>query len=504
MQASSKTDSASPPKLSDPALLASGSFISNTFTEVHEKRIGITNPATGANFHYLPEASDADVSAAISAASSAFEHWRHASVRTRADTLRRWYELLLEHKTDLAQLLTLENGKPLPEAEKEVLYGAGYIRWHSDGLGRGEGNWCTRREDDMLAMTLLEPVGVCLLITPWNFPVAMMARKAAAAVAAGCSIVAKPSELTPLCALAMAELGRRAGLPAGVMNVVVTTRAGEVVERILKERCVRAVSFTGSTRVGKLIAKMAAERVLKCGLELGGHAPFIVYDDADLEVAVKGLVMNKFRVAGQTCVAANRVFVQNGVREEFCGMVKKKVGALRLGNGMSKGVDYGPLINKGAMEKVSKHVGDAVEKGAKLVLGGKEGCANGNGEYGEERGYFYEGTVLDGVTDEMEITKEETFGPVIGVMGFDTEEEVLARANGGTEMGLAAYVFTKDLGRANRAIRELEFGMVGVNSVAISDPSTSFGGMKESGIGREGGREGLELYTHVKFGLTKF
>lgn len=426
-------------------------------------------------------------------------------MRTRVNILHRWYELLLSHKTDLARLVTLENGKPLPEAEKEVLYAASYIDWHAGGLGRGEGSWCSRREDDMLSMTLLEPVGVCVLITPWNFPIAMMARKAAAAIAVGCSVIAKPAELTPLSALAVAELGKRAGLPGGVLNVLVTNRAGEVVERMLKERCVRAVSFTGSTKVGKLIARMAAERVLKCGLELGGHAPFIVFDDADLETAIEELVKNKFRVAGQTCITANRVFVQNGVRKEFCDKVKEKMAELKMGDGMEQGVDYGPLINEGAVEKVRRHVDDAVKKGARVLLGGEEGSMKTGVENGVDGGgYFYGGTILDEVRDEMVMAQEETFGPVVGVMGFDTEEEVIERANGGTEMGLAAYVYTKDLGRANRAVRELEYGMVGVNTVAISDPSTSFGGMKESGIGREGGNEGLETFTQVKFGLTKF
>lgn len=504
--------------LNDPNLLGAGSFIDGAFCRTRSSDVDliVTNPANGGVVRRVAEASDADVQWALDTAETAFSKWRLASIQDRSNFLRRWHGLIVEHREDLARLITLENGKPLTEARAEIDYAASFVDWNVLLAALGHGSSAVQHEKDVTACTMREPVGVCLLVTPWNFPAAMVTRKAAPALAAGCAIVVKPSELTPLTALALAELAFRAGAPSGLFNVLATSRAGPVVQLALETRCVRLVSFTGSTRVGKLIAAKAAERIVKTVLELGGHAPFIVYDDADIEAAVDGLISNKCRVAGQTCLASNRVFVQRGpTYEAFCGLLMERMDSLIVGNGLDESVNLGPLICEAAMERVAKQVTDAVEKGATLLLGKSSDTASRNGAEelpnGEENGVeegqvnlFFPPTLLVDVTDDMVMAKEETFGPVIGVLAFNEEHEVLRRANDNTELGLAAYVYTRDGGRASRAVRDLKFGMVGVNETNVSKPSTVFGGMKESGLGREGGVDALEPYSEVKYALMRF
>lgn len=503
--------------LNDPNLLGAGSFIDGVFTRPRssDSDLIVTNPANGGIVRRLAEASNADVLRSLHTAQAAYSKWRLTSVQDRANFLRRWHALVLEHREDLARLITLENGKPLAEARGEIDYAASFIDWNALTAAQGHGSSAVQREKDISAYTTREPIGVCLLVTPWNFPAAMVTRKAAPALAAGCAIVAKPSELTPLTALALAELASRAGAPPGLFSVVTTTRAGPVVDLALQTQHVRLVSFTGSTRVGKIIAAKAAQRIVKTSLELGGHAPFIVYDDADVDAAVDGLIRNKFRVAGQTCVSANRVFVQRGPTFDlFVDTLENRMDALVVGNGLNGGVDMGPLISEAAVERVSGHVADAIERGAQLVLGrgtefGEDDKSESvsleeNGMFEDETKLFFPPTLLLDVTDEMLMSKEETFGPVVGVLAFSDEQEVLRRANENTEMGLAAYVYTKDGGRAMRAVRDLKFGMVGINHANVSSPATPFGGMKESGIGREGSIDALEPYTEVKYAVLRF
>lgn len=503
--------------LSDPNLLGPGSFIDGAFgrTRSSDADLIVTNPANGGIVRRVAEASDTDVHRALDAAEAAFSKWRLTSVQDRAKFMRRWHALVVENREDLARLITLENGKPLAEARTEIDYAASFIDWNVLTAAQGHGSSVVQREKDVSAYVTREPVGVCLLVTPWNFPAAMVTRKAAPALAAGCAIVVKPSELTPLIALALAELASRAGAPPGLFSVIATSRSGPVVELALQTPSVRLVSFTGSTRVGKIIAAKAAQRMVKTSLELGGHAPFIVYDDAHVETAVDGLISSKFRVSGQTCISPNRVYVQQGpTYDAFCTLLKDRMENLVMGNGLNEDVNLGPLISEAAVDRVGRHVDDAVERGATLVLG-RETESNKtmgaemesdeeNGLIEDEMKLFFPPTLLLDVTDDMLMAKEETFGPVVGVLAFNEEHEVLRRANDNTEMGLAAYVYTKDGGRAMRAVRDLQFGILGVNHTNISSPATPFGGMKESGVGREGGVDALEPYTEVKYALMRF
>jgi succinate-semialdehyde dehydrogenase/glutarate-semialdehyde dehydrogenase len=402
--------------------------------------------------------------------------------------LRAWHDLIVENVDDLAVLLTAEQGKPLTEARGEILYGATFIEWYAEEAKRAYGEVIPSPADGRRLLTLRKPVGVCAAITPWNFPMAMIARKAAPALAAGCTMVIKPAPATPLSALALGELALRAGIPAGVLNVVCGPE-DEVGGELVDNQTVRKITFTGSTAVGRHLMARAAQTVKRVSLELGGNAPVIVFDDADIDAAIKGTMDSKFRNAGQTCVCANRILVQEGVHDAFVERLVEATAALRVGDGFDDGVEQGPLINVGAVEKVQTHIQDAVDNGATVACGG------GKHELG---GTFFEPTVLTGATADMRIAHEETFGPVAPVFRFDTEDDALALANA-TEFGLAAYVFTRDLGRAWRASERLEFGVVGINTGLISYEGAPFGGVKQSGLGREGSRHGLDDYLEITY-----
>jgi succinate-semialdehyde dehydrogenase/glutarate-semialdehyde dehydrogenase len=451
-------------------------------------RLDVLDPATGEPIARVASATRADVDRAIEAAAEAFPAWAALPAPERAMILRSWYELVLEHVDELAAILTAEQGKPLREAAGEIRYGAGFIEWFAEEAKRLYGETIPTNVRGRRVLTIRQPVGVAAAITPWNFPMAMIARKAGPALAAGCSLVIKPASETPCSALALAELARRAGLPAGVVNVVVGDAAmiGDVIAR---SPTVRALSFTGSTEVGRLLLAKCAGTVKKVALELGGNAPLIVFDDADLELAVEGAMASKFRNAGQTCVCANRILVQSGIHDAFVERLEAAVRVLRVGNGFEVEVDQGPLISDGAVRKVEEHIADAVSRGARVTVGGGPHARGGT---------FFEPTVLVGATPEMQIARDETFGPVAPVFRFETEEEAVALANS-TESGLAAYFFTRDHGRAWRVGEALEFGVVGVNTGLISYEGAPFGGVKQSGLGREGSRHGIDEYLDYKY-----
>ncbi len=447
----------------------------------------VTDPAHGGLIGTVPDLSPADTERAIAAAQAAFPGWSRRTGLERADLLWRWHALVVEHARPLAELMTRECGKPLAESIGEVRYGASFIRWCAEEARRGYGEVIPPEQHDRRLLVLRQPLGVVSAITPWNFPMSMITRKVSPALAAGCTVVLKPSEETPLSALALAALAQEAGIPAGVLNVVTTTRSKDVGLLLCTDPRVRKVTFTGSTAVGKQIMAMAAGTVKRVSLELGGNAPFIVFDDADLEAAVEGAIASKFRNAGQTCVCANRILVQRGIADRFITALTERAGALRMGHGLEEGVQLGPLINDRAVSKVERLVRDAVEQGAHLLTGGK--ASNGR---------FFPATVLTGVTPEMACFREEVFGPVVPVTVFDTEAEAIALAND-TPYGLAAYFFTQDLARSWRVGEALDFGMVGLNTGLISTAAAPFGGVKESGIGREGSRHALEEFTGLKY-----
>jgi succinate-semialdehyde dehydrogenase/glutarate-semialdehyde dehydrogenase len=452
------------------------------------RRIDVTDPATGAVVGQVAEADESDVRAAIAAAQEAFPAWAGLTAQQRGRILRRWYDLIVENADDLAMILTAEQGKPLSEARGEILYGAGFLEWYSEEAKRGYGDVIPTNHPSRRLLTVRQPVGVAAAITPWNFPSAMILRKAGPALAAGCPMVVKPADETPLSATALAELASRAGVPDGVFNVVV----GEpemVGELLTSDPRVRALSFTGSTAVGKLLMSKSARTVKKVALELGGNAPLIVFDDADLDAAVTGAMASKFRNAGQTCVCANRVLVQSGIHDAFVERFRDAIQSLVVGSGFADGSQQGPLISPDAVAKVERHIADAVERGALVVTGGKR---HPLGQH------FFEPTLLTGVTRDMLVAQEETFGPVAPVIRFETEQEALDTAND-TPFGLASYFFTRDLGRMWRVGEALEFGVVGVNTGLISYEGAPFGGVKESGLGREGSRYGMDEFTDLKY-----
>jgi len=451
-------------------------------------RFDVADPATSLPLAHVAAATPEDVSHAIGAAADAFPAWSALPATERATILRRWHDLVLEHVDELAAILTAEQGKPLREAIGEIRYGAGFIEWFAEEGKRLYGETIPTNASGRRVLTIRQPVGVAAAITPWNFPMAMIARKAGPALAAGCTLVIKPASETPCSALALAELARRAGLPPGVLNVVVGD-AAMIGDVITGSPAVRALSFTGSTEVGRLLLAKCAATVKKVALELGGNAPLIVFDDADLELALAGAIASKFRNAGQTCVCANRILVQSGIHDAFVGRLEAAVRALRVGNGFDDGVDQGPLISEDALRKVEQHIADAVDRGARATVGGAPH---------ERGGTFFEPTVLLGATAEMRIASEETFGPVAPVFRFETEEEAVALANS-TESGLAAYFFTRDLGRAWRVGEALEFGVVGLNTGLISYEGAPFGGVKQAGLGREGSRHGIDEYLDYKY-----
>ncbi len=463
-------------------------YVGGEWIDGEAEPVEVHDPATGERLASVASASPEQVRRAVDLAHTAFRSWSRRLARERAAILRRWHDLIVEHADELARIVTAEQGKPLAEARGEVLYGAGFVEWFAEEAKRAYGDVVPTNQPGRRTVVIKQPIGVCAAITPWNFPSAMILRKAGPALAAGCTMVLKPASETPLSALALAELAHRAGVPAGVFNVV-HGPAPEVGAVLTSHRDVRALTFTGSTAVGKLLAAQCAGTVKRVLLELGGNAPLIVFDDADLDQAVAGAMASKFRNAGQTCVCANRLLVQEGIHDAFVARLTEATAALSVGPGLEPDVTQGPLITQAAVEKVERHVSDAISRGARVAVGGRRHPRGGT---------FYEPTVLTDATPEMLLAREETFGPLAAVFRFSTEEEAVALAND-TESGLSAYFFTRDLGRAWRVGESLEYGVVGINTGLISSEAAPFGGVKESGLGREGSRHGLDDYLELKY-----
>jgi succinate-semialdehyde dehydrogenase/glutarate-semialdehyde dehydrogenase len=478
--------------LKDSALLRADGYIDGAWVAADSgARFAVNNPASGEELARVADMGSAETLRAIAAAERALPAWRARTAKDRAAILRRWFDLILANTEDLAALMTAEQGKPLAESRGEVAYGASFIEWFAEEGKRAYGEIVPTYAADRRVLVMRQPIGVCAAITPWNFPIAMITRKVAPAFAAGCTVIAKPAEATPLSALALAELAERAGLPAGVFNVVTgdAARAPEIGRALCDSPVVRKVSFTGSTEVGRILLAQSAQTVKKLSLELGGNAPFIVFDDADLDAAVEGAIASKYRNAGQTCVCANRLYVQEGVYDEFAKRLAARVAQFKVGPGTEAGVVIGPLIEPAAIAKVEEHVADALAQGAKVLTGGRRHALGG---------LFFEPTILTDVTQSMRVAREETFGPVAPLFRFKTEEEVIAMANA-TEFGLASYFFSRDLGRVFRVAEALESGMVCANSGLLSTEVAPFGGVKQSGLGREGSRHGLDEYLEIKY-----
>ncbi|HZF22476.1 MAG TPA: NADP-dependent succinate-semialdehyde dehydrogenase [Burkholderiales bacterium] len=476
-------------QLKDQKLFRQQAYINGEWRDADSKAtINVTNPADGSVIGTIPRMGAAETRRAIEAANAALPAWRARLAKERANILRRWFELMIANTDDLALIMTTEQGKPLAEARGEIAYAASFIEWFAEEAKRVYGDVIPQHQADKRLVVIKQPVGVCGLITPWNFPAAMITRKAAPALAAGCTVVIKPATQTPYSAFALAELAERAGFPSGVVNIV-SGSAKEIGGELTSNTTVRKISFTGSTEVGSVLMRQSAETIKKVSLELGGNAPFLVFDDADIDAAVEGAMISKYRNNGQTCVCANRILVQGGVYDRFAAKLAEKVRALKVGRGTEAGVNIGPLIDENAVAKVEEHIQDAVSKGAKIVVGGKKHVLGG---------LFFEPTVLTGVNTTMKVTKEETFGPVAPLFRFRTEEEGVAMAND-TEFGLAAYFYARDIGRIWRVGEGIESGMVGVNTGLISNEVAPFGGVKQSGIGREGSKYGIEEYLEVKY-----
>ncbi len=474
-------------RLQDPTLLreqcyVAGEWIGATTT------FAVTNPATGALLAQVPRLGAAETRRAIEAAHQAWPAWRRLTAKQRAAVLRRWFELLLAHQNDLAAIMTAEQGKPLAEARGEIAYAASFLEWFAEEGKRVYGDTIPAPLDGQRIVVLKEPIGVCAAITPWNFPAAMITRKAGPALAAGCTMVLKPASQTPLTALALVALAEQAGVPPGVLSVV-TGSAGDIGTELATNPLVRKLTFTGSTEVGRLLMAQTAPTVKKVSMELGGNAPFIVFDDADLDAAVEGALVSKYRNAGQTCVCANRLYVHSAVYDAFAAKLTAAVRTMQVGNGADAGVRIGPLIDEKAVAKVEEHIADAVSKGARILTGGQRHALGRT---------FFEPTVLADVTSGMQVAREETFGPLAPLFRFESEDEVVALANA-TEFGLASYFYARNLGRVWRLAERLEFGMVGVNTGLISNEMAPFGGVKQSGVGREGSRYGIEDYLVVKY-----
>ena len=475
--------------LNDPSLLRQQAYIDGAWCEAIEgKTTDVINPATGATIGTVPHMGTMETRRAIDAANAAWPAWRKKTARERAQILRTWYELMMANADDLAAIMTAEQGKPLSESKGEVSYAASFFEWFGEQAKRIEGDVLESPVAGQRIVVTKEPIGVCAAITPWNFPAAMITRKVAPALAAGCPIVLKPAGLTPYSALALAVLAERAGVPKGVFSVVIGDSTAIGAE-LCANPIVRKLSFTGSTAVGRTLMQQCAPTVKKLSLELGGNAPFIVFDDADLDAAVTGAIASKYRNAGQTCVCANRIYVQDGVYEEFARRFTDKVRELKVGNGMEAGVDQGPLIEDKAVDKVEAHIADALAKGARLLLGGKRHALGHS---------FFEPTVLADVTPAMLVSDEETFGPVAPLFRFKTEDEAIALAND-TEFGLASYFYARDIGRVFRVADRIESGMVGINTGLISNEVAPFGGVKQSGLGREGSKYGMDEYLEIKY-----
>jgi len=475
--------------LKDERLFRQQCYINGSWEDADDgKTIDVTNPATGERLGTVPKMGTDETRRAIVAANAAFPAWRAKTARERSTVLRRLYDLMMENQEDLAMLMTLEQGKPLAESRGEIAYAASFIEWFAEEGKRVYGDTIPQHQSDKRIVVLKEPIGVVAAITPWNFPSAMITRKAGPALAAGCTVVLKPATYTPYSALALAELAGRAGVPKGVFSVI-TGSAGGIGNELTSNPLVRKLTFTGSTEIGKLLMRQCAGTVKKMSLELGGNAPFIVFDDADLDAAVAGAIASKYRNSGQTCVCTNRLLVQEGVYDAFAQMLSRAVEKLQVGNGMTEGTQQGPLIDPAAVAKVEEHIADALGKGARIVTGGKRHALGGT---------FFQPTILANVTRDMAVAREETFGPLAPLFRFSTEEEAVGMAND-TEFGLAAYFYTRDLARTWRVSEGLEYGIVGINTGIISTEVAPFGGMKESGIGREGSRYGIEDFLEIKY-----
>lgn len=477
-------------KLNDLKLLREQAYINGQWVDADDgSRFAVTNPADGEVIAQISSLGQAETARAIAAAQAALPAWRGKTAKDRSNVLRTWFELIMAHQEDLARLLSWEQGKPLAESRGEVAYGASYIEWFAEEAKRVYGDVIPHDKQGRRLVVIKQAIGVVAAITPWNFPNAMITRKVGPALAAGCTVVLKPASETPLSALALAELGERAGIPAGVLNVVTGTRSREIGAELTGNPAVQKLSFTGSTGIGKLLMAQCAQTIKKVSLELGGNAPFIVFEDADLDAAVEGAIGSKFRNSGQTCVCTNRLLVQNSVYDEFARRLVLAVNALKVARAETEGAQQGPLINAKAVAKVEEHINDALAQGATLLVGGKPHALGGN---------FFEPTVLGDVTPAMLVARDETFGPLAPLFRFDTEAEAIAMAND-TEFGLASYVYTRDLGRAWRVSEALEYGMVGVNEGLISTEVAPFGGIKQSGLGREGSKYGIDDYIEQKY-----
>ncbi len=476
-------------KLSDPSLLKTDAYINGQWVGSGDKRIKVTNPATGEVIAEVADHGAEMTRKAIEAAAAAQKGWAALTAKERAVIMRRWFNLIMENQEDLAQILTAEMGKPLAEARGEIAYGASFIDWFAEEGRRITGDVLMPHQSDKRLMVLKQPIGVYAAITPWNFPNAMITRKVGPGMAAGCAGVIKPAKQTPLSALAMAELADRAGVPAGVMNVINGSSASAIGNELCSHPIVRKITFTGSTEIGRLLMKQSAESIKKVSMELGGNAPLIVFDDANLSVAVPEALASKFRNAGQTCVCANRIFVQDGIYDAFAAAMKAEVEKMKLGNGADDGVTMGPLIDEPGMLKAEEHVNDAVRGGAKVITGGRRSNLGST---------FFEPTILTDAKPSMKVFHEETFGPVAPLFRFKTEDEVIAMAND-TVFGLASYFFANDMARVWRVAEQLEYGIVSVNTGIFSNEIGPFGGIKQSGIGREGSRYGIDEYLEMKY-----
>ena len=476
--------------LKDPSLFKQQCYLNGAWVDAPAgaQTTTVTNPATGEVIGHVPRMGRDAAAQAINDANASWKAWRNKTAKERSAILRKWFDLMVANADDLALILTSEQGKPLAEAKGEILYSASFIEWFAEEGKRIYGDTIPTVAMDKRIMVTKEPIGVCVAITPWNFPSAMITRKAAPALAAGCPMIVRPADLTPFSALAMAELAHRAGVPAGVFQVI-TGRSTELGAEFTENPVVRKLTFTGSTEVGRKLMAQCAPTIKKLSLELGGNAPFIVFDDADLDAAVEGAIASKYRNAGQTCVCANRLYVQSGVYDEFAKKLAVAVGNLNVGNGVEAGVTTGPMIEEKAVQKVEEHIADATSKGASVILGGKRHTLGHS---------FFEPTILTNVTQQMLVAREETFGPLAPLFKFETEEEVIQYAND-TEFGLASYFYSRDIGRIFRVAEALEYGMVGVNSGLISNEVAPFGGVKQSGLGREGSKYGIEDYLVIKY-----
>ena len=476
--------------LKDPSLLATRAYVAGHWINADDGgTFPVINPARGDIIAHVPNLGRAETARAIAAAQTAQKEWAARTGKERSIILRKWFDLMMANQDDLGMILTAEMGKPLAEAKGEIAYGASFVEWFAEEAKRVYGETIPGHQRDKRITVIKQPIGVVGSITPWNFPNAMITRKCAPALAVGCGFVARPAAETPLSALAIAVLAERAGLPSGIFSVITSKRSSDIGKEFCENPIVRKLTFTGSTEVGRILLRQAAEQVMKCSMELGGNAPFIVFDDADLDAAVAGAMMSKFRNNGQTCVCANRIYVQAGVYDAFAAKLSAALAKTRVGDGLTEAVEFGPLVNMAAVEKVEEHIADATAKGATVTMGGKRHALGGS---------FFEPTILTGVTDQMMVTNEETFGPLAPLFKFDTEEEVIEKANA-TIFGLASYFYARDIGRITRVQEALEYGIVGVNTGIISTEVAPFGGVKQSGLGREGSHHGMEDYLEMKY-----